>query len=113
MSVEALKNLCTWLNLGTEGNKTDLIERLTFVNDMFQREQNSWKENMESEALETTYGEEETNHEDMFHCESPVFSISPRPSSDDESCEKRLKKVKRKSKNTVNIKALLKEIKHL
>lgn len=31
MSVEALKNLCTCLSLSTEGNKADLIERLTLA----------------------------------------------------------------------------------
>ncbi|CAG8558817.1 9857_t:CDS:2 [Cetraspora pellucida] len=67
---------------------------------------------MKTEALETTYGEEEANQKDMFHCESPVFSISSRLLSDNKLYKKRLKKIKKESKDAVDIKALLKKIKH-
>ncbi|CAG8668810.1 22658_t:CDS:2 [Gigaspora rosea] len=86
MSVEALKNLCTCLSLSTEGNKADLIERLTLASGLAQPQQNGLSESMEGEAMSQ---------------------------SDDESRDKRSKRAKRVSKDAAGIKALLKEIKHL
>ncbi|CAG8729887.1 17827_t:CDS:2, partial [Racocetra fulgida] len=64
MSVEVLKNLCTQLNLGTEGNKADLIERLTNISNLAQSQQNI-SSSMEGEVWENIHGEEDTNQEDI------------------------------------------------
>ncbi|CAG8849873.1 29045_t:CDS:2, partial [Gigaspora margarita] len=88
MSVEALKNLCTCLSLSTKRNKTNLIERLTLASDLAQPQQNGLSESIEGEAFENVHSEKENNQERVLRYKSPSLSAA-------------------------DIKALLKEIKHL
>ncbi|CAG8799987.1 24180_t:CDS:2, partial [Cetraspora pellucida] len=116
MSVETLKNLCSQLNLSTEGNKADLIERLTCVGDMTQlllghlRESG---ENIEGGVFEDTQDEDEAMQGDMFQEECPSFDRSLQPLGEEESRVKRTKKAGKEFKDTSDIKTLLREIKHL
>ncbi|CAG8516528.1 17148_t:CDS:2 [Cetraspora pellucida] len=113
MSVEALKNFCTQLNLSTEGNKADLIECLICASGLPQEEQNSLEGNIEDKLFENIQDEEDANHKDAFCCRSPTFSTSPKLTSDVEACKKRSKRIKREFRDTADIKALLQKIKHL
>ncbi|CAG8458707.1 398_t:CDS:2 [Cetraspora pellucida] len=83
--------------LSTEGNKADLIERLTHASNLLHSHSDLLNGNIESggsEVFENTHGEEGANQESNLRCESSFFSMSPKPLSDDESHDKRYKKIK-------------------
>ncbi|CAG8463413.1 13701_t:CDS:2 [Cetraspora pellucida] len=114
MFVETLKNLCARLNLSTEGNKADLIERLTCVDDLTQPPLDllsGSEENIGSGVFVGTHCEEENQKDSLFE-ETPFFDTSPRPVVE-ESHVKKTKKVEKESKDVTVMKALLREIKYL
>ncbi|CAG8848361.1 18205_t:CDS:2, partial [Gigaspora margarita] len=57
----------------SDGNKADLIERLTLASGLAQPQQNGLSESMEGEAFENVHGEEENNQEGGFTLQKSIF----------------------------------------
>ncbi|CAG8566465.1 9257_t:CDS:1, partial [Racocetra persica] len=99
-----------------KGNKADLIERLMIASDLTQQRPNNLSkgsESLEREMFENTYSTEKINQENKLRCKSPSFSILSKLFSNDESYNKRQKRVKREAKDLTEFEILLKEIKLL